>query len=599
MSQSNPNIPLDILVHLEEHMGRPMALLDKYNKVLWGNNKIQAFYPEGSVVEKTIIDLVHFFIPNETKLIHFLSGSYQDLELHGPVLSYEVKEGVFIHYKNISNGYKLFWISGANEHSFIKDPLNELDYKRIVHQIFDAIVIYNSDGMIIDANNMVIEMFKTERDHFIGKNIFSLFPHQSLKEANRIWKDFMKTRAIDGIYRYNFEDGTFKYLQFKARADFAGGYHLGVLRDVTSSHLAEKALKKSELQLRTVFNSSIYPIILLTGGCEIVTFNQMAANLGAVHHELNFVKGNSIWNHFPYGLKQYCEVAFPQFLAGKDLNTHFTLSDGNILRQYDLSAVPALDDKGVLKFICVTLNDVTEVHLAQLALEEGAQELKKMNFELDSFVYRASHDLRAPLRSVLGLINLIDQENDRQEIHKYVRMTEKSIQKLDTFILDLTNFSRNSRLNVSTEKIDFDKLLDEVQDNLQFMDNASAVHLKRSIDASLEVYSDPMRMSIIFQNILSNAYKYANKYSGNSRLHIDIKKVEDQLWLRFEDNGIGIKPDHIPQLFSMFFRASQLSYGSGLGLYITKQVVEKLGGEITVASVYNEGSTFLIKLPYN
>lgn len=844
MSQSIPHIPLDILVHIEEHMGNPMALLDKFNKVLWGNNKLQTLYPQDTLIEKNIIDLVHFFIPDENKLIQFLSGTYQDLELHGPVLSYEVREGVYIHYKNISSEYKLFWITGANAISFVKNPLDELNYKRIVHQIFDAIIIYNSDGMIIDANNMVCEMFETDRDQFIGKNIFSLFPHQTLKDANRFWKEFIKTRSLEGVYKYKFDNGDFKYLQFKGRADFAGGYHLGVLRDVTSSYLAEKALKKSELQLRTVFNSSIYQIILLDKEYRIITFNKEAFSLVGENWYLNFSIGKSIWDYFPALLKNECDSFYVHFLKGKSLNTHFSMKISEEEKWYDASIVPALDEKGDLKFMSLTLHDVTKVKKTQLALKESEQkfrrftenspdliyiidlrtydtiyinrdvfigydtstlshildwgkiipsddqkmiteqwnvflaknkfdnleyriinakgttewvsnrfqileldqhgralvllatltvitdkvhaiqalaenqsnlnavlentedliwsmdeqyrfttcntstkqfflayadympqvggylgdvmdkdflsefklcfrlaldgnkinrefvflikdqqhfydfrfnpikgisqeisgvsiiarnitarklneeELKKMNFELDSFVYRASHDLRAPLRSVLGLINLIDMEDDKKIVHKYVGLTEKSIQKLDTFILDLTNFSRNSRLDVAKEKIDFHKLLDEVSDNLQFMDNASIVKIEREIDKDLVFYSDPMRLLIIFQNILSNAYKYANKYTEHSYLHITIKKQGDHLWMLFRDNGIGIKPDHIPQLFTMFFRASQLSYGSGLGLYITKQVVEKLGGEIKVESQYNEGTSFFIKLPH-
>ncbi len=844
MSQSMPNIPLDILVHIEEHIGNPMALLDKFNKVLWGNNKLQTLYTQDTLLEKNIIDLVHFFIPDENKLIQFLSGTYQDLELHGPVLSYEIRTGIYIHYKNISSEYKLFWITGSQALGFIKNPLDELSYKRIVHQIFDAIIIYNSDGMIIDANNMVCEMFETDRDHFIGKNIFSLFPHQTLKDANRFWKEFIKTRSLEGIYKYKFENGDFKYLQFKGRADFAGGYHLGVLRDVTSSYLAEKALKKSELQLRTVFNSSIYQIILLDKEYRIITFNKEAFSLVGENWYLNFSIGKSIWDYFPELLKKECDSSYSDFLKGKSLNTHFSMKISEEEKWYDASVVPALDEKGDLKFMSLTLHDVTRVKKTQLALQDSEQkfrrftenspdliyiidlrtydtiyfnrdffigyetsylsrildwdkiiplddqnmikeqwevflknnkfenleyriinakgsiewvsnrfqilemghdgqavillatltvitdkihavqalaenqsnlnavlentedliwsmdeqyrfttcntstkhfflaytdympqvgkylgesmdknflsefklcfrlaldgnkinkefvfpikdqdhfydfrfnpikgisqevsgvsiiarnitvrklneeELKKMNFELDSFVYRASHDLRAPLRSVLGLINLIDMEENKEIIHKYVGLTEKSIQKLDTFILDLTNFSRNSRLDVAKEKIDFHQLLDEVLDNLQFMDNASQVKIEREVEKDLLFYSDPMRLSIIFQNILSNAYKYANKYSPNSYLHITIKKEGNYLLMQFEDNGIGIKSDHIPQLFTMFFRASQLSYGSGLGLYITRQVVEKLGGEINVESQYNAGTSFFIKLPH-
>lgn len=838
-------LPIDLLVHLEEYMGKPMALLDRFNKVLWGNHKIRTYFLTEEIVGQNIINLSHFFIQDESKLIHFLSGEFQDMELHGTVLSYEIKPGVFIHYKSIPNGYKLFWLSGLNNEGKLPYALDDLDYKRIVHQVFDAIIIYNSDGTIIEANKAVCEMYETLRGDFIGKNIFSLFPHQSLNDANNIWKKFIKTREIEGVYKYELENGGIKYIQFKGKADFAGGYHLGVLRDITQSFFADKALKKSELQLRTIFDSSVDQILLLDKDYKIITFNQPEYNDKGQERRFNFEMGEYVWKYFPKELKTTCFNFYSSFCDGKTLNTRLDLLLGVKQMQFDVSIVPALNDKGELKFMSLRLHDITEVMEAQLALvdsekkfksftlnspdliyiievekvemiyfnrdvflghktsglkdhlgwvkiifpqdisivgdswlnfikgnsfetleyrmynadgsiewvsnrfqvletnELGApkyllatltiitdrviaiqslaenqsnlnavlensedliwsmdsecrfttcnsstkhffhaytgrspeigkglegdvnvdfktdfelctrlaldgnkinrefviltknkssfyefrfnpikvggskiagvsivarnvtarknneDELKKMNFELDSFVYRASHDLRAPLRSVLGLVMLIDKENDKEEIHKYVSMTEKSIQKLDTFILDLTNFSRNSRLDIVREEVNFDEILDDVLDNLQYMDNASVVKVERRLSNNLSFFSDPMRLSIILQNLISNAYKYANTYIANSYLIISIVKKENIIELSFEDNGIGINEVHLPQLFSMFFRASQLSYGSGLGLYITKQVVEKLSGVISVESVYNSGTTFIIKIPCN
>jgi signal transduction histidine kinase len=135
-------------------------------------------------------------------------------------------------------------------------------------------------------------------------------------------------------------------------------------------------------------------------------------------------------------------------------------------------------------------------------------------------------------------------------------------------------------------------------DNLQFMDKASQVKIVREFDPKLSFYCDQIRLSVILQNLLSNAFKYADKSKAESFLKIKITREDSSLLLEFEDNGIGIIDTYIDKLFSMFFRASQDSYGSGLGLYITKQVVEKLGGSIHVKSVYQQGTSFFVKLPY-
>lgn len=591
MAPKLSHIPIDVLVHIEEHMDDPLVLLDKYNKVLWANKKIHAVLPEHFFHGKSIIDLVHFFIEDEHTLVQFLSGAYQDMKLHGPVLTYEVKPGTFICYKNIPDDHKLFWVTGLENFVSKERLLDEMEYKRIFHQVFDAILIYNSDGIVMDVNTAVCELYKTNREEFIGKNMFSLFPHQTISEATKIWKDFLKTKQIEGLYKFKLSENEYRYIQFKGRADFAGGNHLGILRDVTNSYLAEKALKKSELQLRTVFNSSIYQILLLDDDFNIITFNQGAFGLIYQQVSLDFGIGRSIWEYFPDIFRKQCEAHKFKFLKGESLNTDFYLDFDNNQQWYAASLVPALDDKGELKFISLTLHNIT-------ARKTNEEALKKMNFELDSFVYRASHDLRAPLRSVLGLAQLIDAENNKEQIHKYVGLMEKSIQKLDSFILDLTNFSRNSRLDVIIEEIDFNKLIDEAMDNLQFMDKASQVKVVREFDSKLSFYSDQIRLSVILQNLLSNAFKYADKNKSESYLKIRITKQDSLLLLEFEDNGIGIIDAYIDKLFSMFFRASQDSYGSGLGLYITRQVVEKLGGSIHVKSVYQQGTSFLVKLPY-
>jgi PAS domain S-box-containing protein len=591
MAQRLSNIPVDILVHIEEHMDNPVVLLDKFNKVLWTNKKTQSIFPEHFFYGKSIIDLVHFFIQDESTLIQFLSGAYQDMKLHGPVLTFEIKPGTFICYKNIPYDHKLFWITGLESFAVKEKLLNEFEYKRIFHQVFDAIVIYNSDGIVLDVNTAVCEMYKTDREQFIGKNIFSLFPHQNITTATRIWKSFMKTKQLEGLYKFKLSDQEYRYIQFKGRADFAGGNHLGILRDVTNSYLAEKALKKSELQLRTVFNSSIYQIILLDEQFNIITFNQGASSTINQSMALDFEIGRSIWDYFPDSFQHQCIDYQSKFLNGQSLNTDFYVDIAGIQQWYAASLVPALDEKEELKFVSLTLHNIT-------VRKTNEEALKKMNFELDSFVYRASHDLRAPLRSVLGLAQLIDAENNKEQIHKYIVMMEKSIQKLDSFILDLTNFSRNSRLDIVAEEIDFNKLIDEALDNLQFMDKASTLKIIRKFDAELSFYSDPMRLSVILQNLLSNAYKYADKNKSESYLRIQIAKEDNMLVMEFEDNGVGIFEKYIGKLFSMFFRASQDSYGSGLGLYITKQVVEKLGGTIHVKSMYQQGTSFLVRLPY-
>ena len=248
-----------------------------------------------------------------------------------------------------------------------------------------------------------------------------------------------------------------------------------------------------------------------------------------------------------------------------------------------------LENKSI-QGVVVNSRDITQ-------RKEAETELKKTNFELDSFVYRASHDLRAPLRSVLGLLNLIKIETNEDQKSVYVNLAEKSINKLDSFILDLTNFSRNTRLEIKKEKIDFEAVIAESIENLKYMENADNVKSIIEISENEPYLSDPGRMAILFQNLISNAIKYQRPYI-DSFVKIKIIVNESGAAIEVSDNGKGISSEYLNKIFEMFFRASEDSYGSGLGLYITKQVVEKLQGKIEVESQFNEGTTFKVWLPH-
>jgi PAS domain S-box-containing protein len=224
-------------------------------------------------------------------------------------------------------------------------------------------------------------------------------------------------------------------------------------------------------------------------------------------------------------------------------------------------------------------------------------ELINRNFELDSFVYRASHDLKAPLNSVMGLIGLIRQEKDLDSIIEYVTMMDKSVKKLDEFIRQLTQFSQDARLKIICKPIRFREMVDDILSDLKFMDGAARLNIVLDIEQEGTFYSDPVRLGIIMTNILSNAIKYQDNKKEKSTLFVQIRANETEANCRFADNGLGIDAEHLEKVFDLFYRASIQASGSGLGLYITHNAVHKLGGRINVVSKIGEGSSFELHLP--
>ena len=233
---------------------------------------------------------------------------------------------------------------------------------------------------------------------------------------------------------------------------------------------------------------------------------------------------------------------------------------------------------------------------AEENLQGTNQELSKRNTELDNFVYSVSHDLRAPIASVLGLINLAKKDKDVQMKDMYLDMILKSAIQQDHFIKEILDQSRNSRLEVKREEILFRPLIDETFHQLKFATNAGQpVEKVIKINQDQPFFSDRWRLKVILNNVISNAIRYRNGRDPVIKVNVDI--TEHAASVAIEDNGKGIEKDHLPNVYKMFYRATDDGAGSGLGLYIVKEAIEKLNGQINIESELGKGTTVTLQIP--
>ncbi len=260
--------------------------------------------------------------------------------------------------------------------------------------------------------------------------------------------------------------------------------------------------------------------------------------------------------------------------------------DGRFVERYS----KAINVGGLVKGRVWFYLDITE-------RKHKENELINRNFELDSFVYRASHDLKAPLNSIMGLISLIQEEKELDLILNFVMMMDKSVKKLDDFIKQLTQFSQDTRLNVVCKSLEFESMLEEILRDLKYMDNAARLQIDLHVEQVGKFYSDPVRLGIILANLISNAIKYQDLKKEKSTLQIIVHATDTLAECKFIDNGVGISAEHLEKVFDLFFRASVQATGTGLGLYITHNAIQKLSGTIEVSSVLGEGTTFTLKFP--
>jgi signal transduction histidine kinase len=220
-----------------------------------------------------------------------------------------------------------------------------------------------------------------------------------------------------------------------------------------------------------------------------------------------------------------------------------------------------------------------------------------VNHELDRFVYSASHDLRSPITSLKGLIEIAQMEDDIDQIKDYLNLMYQSLVRQDQFISDIIDYSKNKRKQIITEPVSLLEIFDEEISQLMHIENANRIIFKKDILAD-QIQSDGLRLKIIISNLLSNAIKYADTSKEEMLISIKTYNQDDLTKIEIADNGIGIKNEYKDHIFEMYFGTNK-NKGSGLGLYIVKEAVENIKGNISVISENSIGSTFTLTIPNN
>jgi signal transduction histidine kinase len=224
------------------------------------------------------------------------------------------------------------------------------------------------------------------------------------------------------------------------------------------------------------------------------------------------------------------------------------------------------------------------------------EKLKKTLADLDRFVYSASHDLSAPLKSILGLVQIAKLENKDKLLNEHLNHIEKSINKQEIVINSLIQFSRNNRNETRVTAVDLDVLVDDMISDLKYYPGFNTVDIKKDLSVR-KVVCDEGRLRMILNNLLSNGIKYQDSDKKDRFIRIS-SKANTEFWsLTVSDNGQGIGEDETGNIFKMFYRANEFSDGSGLGLFIVAEAIEKLNGSIKVESKLKEGSTFILNFP--
>lgn len=300
------------------------------------------------------------------------------------------------------------------------------------------------------------------------------------------------------------------------------------------------------------------------------------------------------------GLVVWMNPKFTRGVGQKLLAISFVLYSGYqffyiIMMTFDVATEQALlpGSRGLINLMMISIMSMSMV---MWLLEDEREKLRKVNKDLDSFLYSTSHDLRAPITSILGLTYLGKVELTEEKGRQYMDLIEQRAQKLNMILTDVLRLSKTKKLGIKMQTIRFSDLVKEVISDIEFSKGTSHIRLDYEKNSDSSFYSDPNQVSIILSNLITNAVKYHRLNQDDPYIRIGFKRISDTVIFTVEDNGQGIPAHSVNKVFDMFFRASQETEGTGLGLYIVKEALAKVKGKIEVESEFGKGTIFTVTL---
>ncbi len=387
-------------------------------------------------------------------------------------------------------------------------------------------------------------------------------------------------------------DGDIRHIYLSIKINKAGGNfrYFGTIQDITDMRRTETEKERLNEIIETT--SDIVGVAQVNG--SISYLNKAGREFFGVHD------GGALASQTFYHFQPQNS---PKVITQKELryaDKHGTWSGQNYYMRFDGVEVPVSqviishkNSEGQADSYSTIIRDISQ----QKRIE---QDLIFKNNELDTFVYRASHDLRGPIATLLGLYNLVQYEVDENKgkARALFDMYHSQVLRLNTITLTLIELTKIKDSEFKPSVVPFNKLIQHIFSKLQGMVESKDMLFTRDVEPIAGFVSDERLLLVILQNLVENAIKYKRKEVA-SFVRVEVKRKEDsdRIIIKVSDNGIGIDSAIQPKIFNMFFRGNERSSGSGLGLYILKNAVEKLGGRVYLYSVLYKGTTFKIELP--
>jgi PAS domain S-box-containing protein len=438
-------------------------------------------------------------------------------------------------------------------------------------------------GRIISSNLEAVNITGYEEWEAIGKN-FSLFYTQGDKEAGIPQQDLEKARLDNKVtfsaWKVKKRNATFwAQVTIKCLRDDeheVTGYKM-TLKDQTHRLISNNRLRKFRNEYLNVFNNPFIGIFKFkVKDFKIILSNDAASKVMGINKDPK--RFNEIFRISGEFQTFYDLLMKEEKVDGYEFQLN---TEAEVYGRIDCRL---FSEEG---FVEGVITDVTQN-------KNQITELKRLNDDLDSFMYHASHDLRSPLTSLLGLINLIEFDKEI-ELKDYCSMMRERVTYLDDLLKDMASIIYNSKSDVAIEAIDFDEITRWLMH--EFPQEVIPIRMSVEVKSKDPFFSDQYRIQTILKHLVANSIRHYNPREAHPYIKIAINSLNGHVVMMFNDNGKGIKDDQLLHLFDMFHKVSDGVKETGLGLYITKLMVDKLQGRICVSSKIGSGTEFKIELP--
>jgi len=471
------------------------------------------------------------------------------------------------------------------------------------------IQVKDLQGKYLLINKQLKETFSYSDDLLLGNSDYQVEP-ENAPEYERTDNEVIETGKpvdVDETVVLNGKTHHFHYVKFPlldplGKVFAVGGFGI----DVTERNLAAEELRSSEQKMRTLLSSTNEGFFMVDKDYKLILINESGKMIATFSTGRNPEVGDNIKSIIRPERRDALLSVFRRVFEGDSLEFEQVFETDGVQRTFLLGFLPVKDGDSVIA-ACVVSKDITDIVLYRRQLIDARRKAERAEKSQEQFLANMSHEIRTPLNGIIGMANLLQKSELNKEQKEFVNIIKYSSDNLLVLINDILDFSKIKAGKLNIELIEFNiwdivqKAVSALQQKAQEKDLGMLIFFHDDVPQLIK--GDPYRLNQILSNLLSNAIKFTSK--GYVRIEISCKSSIDgwcNMKFRVKDTGIGIPTEKLALIFESFSQASEdvtrKFGGTGLGLTITKQLVELQGGTIRVESEEGVGTSVTFEIPY-